>query len=122
MPSDVCLCASADFVLEMVWCRPPCAADPLIFHIMDKDTISYDDAIGSVLISLKPLVCGPPHCRPHHISGWFPITDSLVRGPSPLLSVLCVCICVPVCAGMCCERNPGSGKISVVCCWCWLGG
>ncbi len=51
--------------------------DPLIFHVMDKDTISYDDAIGSVLVSLKPLVCGPEHDRSPVITGWFPITDSL---------------------------------------------
>ena len=57
-------------------CRLCCADDPLIFIIMDKDTISYDDAIGSVLVSLKPLISGPEP-RPSQISGWFPITDSL---------------------------------------------
>lgn len=44
---------------------------------MDKDKISYDDAIGSVLISLKALVCGPDSDRGSQLYGWFPITDSL---------------------------------------------
>ncbi len=50
--------------------------------MLDKDTVTTDDVIGSVLISLKPLVCSESMDGVNVIEGWFPITDSLdgIRG------------------------------------------
>jgi hypothetical protein len=52
-------------------------AEPLHFEVLDKDTISTDDTIGSVLVSLKPLVCTSDFDGVNVIQGWFPIADSL---------------------------------------------
>ena len=56
--------------------------EPLHFEVLDKDTISTDDPIGSVLVSLKPLVCTQDFDGVNVIQGWFPISDSLegIRG------------------------------------------
>ena len=58
------------------------ATEPIHFEVLDKDTISTDDPIGSVLVSLKPLVCTANYDGVDAIQGWFPIVDSLegVRG------------------------------------------
>ncbi|ORX88915.1 hypothetical protein K493DRAFT_384143 [Basidiobolus meristosporus CBS 931.73] len=53
--------------------------EPLELKVLDYDTITANDAVGSVLIDLNPLLLWG---SPRQIAGWFPIYDTLrgVRG------------------------------------------
>ncbi|KAJ3271763.1 hypothetical protein HDV01_006371 [Terramyces sp. JEL0728] len=53
--------------------------EPLELVIMDYDQITYNDAIGTVLVDLNPLLTWDSTSQ---ISGWFPIYDTLlgIRG------------------------------------------
>lgn len=51
-------------------------------RVYDYDTISANDPIGKVYISLHPLLAWD---APSQLSGWYPIYDTL-RGA-------CVCVC-----------------------------
>ena len=52
-----------------------CVRCPELLHVevIDKDTLTTDDAIGSVILPLKPLVCTKEHDGVNVIQGWFPI-------------------------------------------------
>ena len=58
---------------------PPLADHPVVFKVWDKDTYSADDAIGTVIVDLNPLLIPD---GPSKISGWLPIFDTLrgIRG------------------------------------------
>jgi hypothetical protein len=53
--------------------------EPLEIKIMDYDQITYNEAIGTVLIDLNPLLTMDSNAQ---VSGWFPIYDTLngIRG------------------------------------------
>ena len=57
-----CACASCCEVAEL-----------LHVEVIDKDTLTTDDAIGSIILPLKPLVCTKEHDGVNVIQGWFPI-------------------------------------------------
>ncbi|RKP15493.1 hypothetical protein BJ684DRAFT_18196 [Piptocephalis cylindrospora] len=53
--------------------------EPLEFRVLDYDTISANDTVGTILVDLNPLLTS---AAPDQIAGWFPIYDSLcgIRG------------------------------------------
>ena len=50
--------------------------EPLELKVMDYDQITYNDAIGSVVIDLNPLLTWD---SPGQISGWFPMLVNLMQ-------------------------------------------
>lgn len=58
----------------------PARAELLHVEVIDKDTLTTDDAIGSVILPLKPLVCTKEHDGVNVIQGWFPIGESFALG------------------------------------------
>ena len=51
--------------------------EPARFVVMDKDTYSADDEIGSVTIDLNALLARAARHPTAQITGWFPVLDSL---------------------------------------------